>query len=150
MIININQIPKSRLDSNGVALLNVFALPNFSNRAISGGNYNYVFSARREAPLTTSTGKIDYIVNSRNTLAGTLNLYTNEQTGSMNLPDSGGITSVAVNGSVVKPMISKGYCVITRAWKAATGSTSSPRKNATNPAKRLFFRSACHSGVPWL
>ena len=39
-----NQIPKSRLDANGVALLNVFALPNFSNRAISGGNYNYVFS----------------------------------------------------------------------------------------------------------
>ena len=33
-------------------------------------------------------------------------------------PDANGITSVAVNGSVVAPEIDKGYCVITRAWKA--------------------------------
>jgi DUF1680 family protein len=33
-------------------------------------------------------------------------------------PDSNGITSIAVNGSVVGPDIDKGYVVITRAWKA--------------------------------
>jgi uncharacterized protein len=33
-------------------------------------------------------------------------------------PDANGIVSVAVNGEVVKPAISRGYCVITRAWKA--------------------------------
>jgi DUF1680 family protein len=33
-------------------------------------------------------------------------------------PDANGITSVAVNGSAVKPVIDKGYAVITRAWKA--------------------------------
>ncbi|MGA3098285.1 MAG: beta-L-arabinofuranosidase domain-containing protein [Bryobacteraceae bacterium] len=33
-------------------------------------------------------------------------------------PDANGITSLAVNGSVVKPVIDKGYAVITRGWKA--------------------------------
>ncbi len=33
-------------------------------------------------------------------------------------PDANGVTSIAVNGSAVKPAIDKGYAVITRAWKA--------------------------------
>ena len=33
-------------------------------------------------------------------------------------PDANGITSLAVNGAVVKPVIDKGYAVITRQWKA--------------------------------
>jgi DUF1680 family protein len=33
-------------------------------------------------------------------------------------PDADGTTSIAVNGSAVKPAIDKGYAVITRAWKA--------------------------------
>jgi hypothetical protein len=37
-----NTIPTSRLVANGQALLNVFPLPNFTNTAISKGNYNYI------------------------------------------------------------------------------------------------------------
>jgi hypothetical protein len=85
-----NQIPKNRLDGNGVALLNVFAPPNFSNRAISGGNYNYVFSAPRNKPLVTNTAKVNYILNAKNTITGNLNMYTNEQKGSLGLPDAAG------------------------------------------------------------
>ena len=33
-------------------------------------------------------------------------------------PEANGITSIAVNGQTVKPVIEKGYAVITRAWKA--------------------------------
>jgi hypothetical protein len=33
-------------------------------------------------------------------------------------PNADGITSVSVNGSVVKPVLDKGYAVITRAWRA--------------------------------
>ncbi len=33
-------------------------------------------------------------------------------------PEADGITSIAVNGSSVKPQIDKGYAVITRTWKA--------------------------------
>jgi len=38
-------------------------------------------------------------------------LYTGE-------PGANGITSVAVNGSAVKPVVERGYAVITRAWRA--------------------------------
>jgi DUF1680 family protein len=33
-------------------------------------------------------------------------------------PDANGLTSLAVNGAAVKPVIDKGYAVITRSWKA--------------------------------
>ncbi|MGH9718838.1 MAG: glycoside hydrolase family 127 protein [Bryobacteraceae bacterium] len=33
-------------------------------------------------------------------------------------PDANGITSVAVNGAVVKPVVDRGYAVITRSWRA--------------------------------
>jgi uncharacterized protein len=33
-------------------------------------------------------------------------------------PEANGVTSIAVNGSAVKPAIDKGYAVITRSWKA--------------------------------
>jgi hypothetical protein len=33
-------------------------------------------------------------------------------------PDANGIASIEVNGRTVKPVIEKGYAVITRAWKA--------------------------------
>jgi DUF1680 family protein len=33
-------------------------------------------------------------------------------------PESGGITSISVNGSVTMPPVDKGYAVITRNWKA--------------------------------
>jgi DUF1680 family protein len=35
-----------------------------------------------------------------------------------NAPESNGITSLSVNGQKTKPVIEKGYAVITRAWKA--------------------------------
>ncbi len=34
------------------------------------------------------------------------------------MPEANGITSIAVNGSAVKPAIDKGYAVISRSWKA--------------------------------
>jgi DUF1680 family protein len=33
-------------------------------------------------------------------------------------PDANGLTSLSVNGSAVKPVIDKGYAVVTRSWKA--------------------------------
>jgi hypothetical protein len=85
-----NQIPKNRLDPNGVALLNIFPQPNFSNRAISGGNYNYVFSSPYDKPLNTETGKIDYIVNSSNTISGSLNMYGDDETGALGISTAAG------------------------------------------------------------
>ncbi len=47
-------------------------------------------------------------------------------------PDANGITSVAVNGSAVKPVMDKGYAVITRTWKA--GDKIEPGSSAEGPA----------------
>src|SRR6266540_4075446 len=38
-----NRIPADRISANGLALLNVFPLPNATDRSITGGNYNYQF-----------------------------------------------------------------------------------------------------------
>ncbi len=55
-----NKIPTSRLNANGMALLNVFPLPNFLDRNISGGNYNYTFQGIRQHPKKLNTLKVDY------------------------------------------------------------------------------------------
>jgi len=85
-----NVIPPSRLDANGLALLKIFPLPNFSNTAISGGNYNYVFSTPETKSLTTNTGKVDYILNSNNNIGFSLNTYGDDETGALGVTTSAG------------------------------------------------------------
>lgn len=38
-------VPANRIDASGLALLKVFPLPNFTDRLVSAGNYNYIFQA---------------------------------------------------------------------------------------------------------
>ena len=80
-----NIVPASRLDPSGQALLNIFPLPNFTNRAISAGNYNYVFSSLVHNTELAETGKIDYNINSTNFLSGSLSYFNNPSSG----PDGG-------------------------------------------------------------
>jgi len=76
-----NIIPKSRIDLNGQALLNMFPLPNFLNRGISLGNYNYVFSSLVNNTELTDTGKIDYNIDPNNFLSGSLSYFRNPSSG---------------------------------------------------------------------
>ena len=46
-----NIVPASRLDSNGVALLRSFPLPNFVNPAVTSGRYNFVEQHQQNTPL---------------------------------------------------------------------------------------------------
>ena len=55
-----NVIPKSRINPAGQALLNLFPLPNFTNRAVSLGNYNYNFIDSPSHFTNVETIKIDY------------------------------------------------------------------------------------------
>jgi hypothetical protein len=64
-----NIIPTTSLNSSGVALLNMFPLPNYTNTTVSKGQYNYIFSATTATPAVTSTLKIDYNVNTNNILS---------------------------------------------------------------------------------
>jgi Carboxypeptidase regulatory-like domain/TonB-dependent Receptor Plug Domain len=55
-----NRVPPNRINPNGQAILNLFPQPNFFDRAISGGNYNYVFQEITEHPKRQNMLKMDY------------------------------------------------------------------------------------------
>ena len=78
-----NKIPANELDPNGVAILNLFPLPSFTNTAVSKGNYNYVFNVPVSTPLSTETLRIDYNLNPANTISGTYDHYNDTNTGSV-------------------------------------------------------------------
>jgi hypothetical protein len=66
-----NVIPASRIDPSGQALLRAFDAPNFFDRRISRGNYNYVFTSEIDAPKRADTLKVDYNFNSNNVVYAT-------------------------------------------------------------------------------
>ncbi len=56
-----NRIPASRINQSGLALLNVLPLPNFTDRNISKGNYNYLFQESVINPKRTHMFKTDFV-----------------------------------------------------------------------------------------
>ncbi len=56
-----NVIPKNRLNPNGQALMNILPQPNFFNRAISGGNYNYQIQEVQKDPKRSQLLRLDYV-----------------------------------------------------------------------------------------
>lgn len=55
-----NVIPTNRLNPLGQAMLNIFPQPNFLNRAVSLGAYNYQFQDIRDLPKRLDQIKVDY------------------------------------------------------------------------------------------
>lgn len=86
-----NIMPASRLDPSGTALLKVFPEPNFLDRTISRGNYNYNFVADTQLPKSTSNVKIDHSINSKHTVTGTYAAFSEHHEGSVGIPSSGGL-----------------------------------------------------------
>ena len=83
-------IPASRINSDGLALLKMFPLPNFLDRSITGGRYNYVFTSNNELPKLANTLKIDYNINSANTLTNSFSYFREDQTGAIGVTTAGG------------------------------------------------------------
>jgi len=86
-----NRIPTARIDPNGQALLKFLPAPNFSDRAISGGRYNYVFQPVVDNPIRTDTLKLDYNINARNMVAAALTV------GYLNYSGSVGVSTLTAN-----------------------------------------------------
>lgn len=86
-----NVIPASRLDASGTALLKVFPAPNFLDRNISRGNYNYVFNTAYDTPKYTHSLKLDYNLSSADTFTFSFNKFKEEQIGSIGVASSGGL-----------------------------------------------------------
>lgn len=80
-----NIIPANRIDPNGQALLRFLPLPNFFDRAVSGGNYNYVSQVELEKPNRLQTLKIDYNASSSDLIAVTWSRQEDKQTGTNGL-----------------------------------------------------------------
>jgi hypothetical protein len=85
-----NTIPGTETDANGLALLKRLPLPNFTNTAVSKGNYNYVFTTSDQTPLGTQTLRMDYNLNVANSISGSYNAFNENVTGALGLPDSSG------------------------------------------------------------
>ncbi len=85
-----NIIPANRLNSSGLALLKTFPAPNFFDRSISAGRYNYVFVGQNETPQRTNTLKLDYNVNPSNVVSGNFTSYSDQQIGATGIASSGG------------------------------------------------------------
>ncbi|MBI4910919.1 MAG: carboxypeptidase regulatory-like domain-containing protein [Acidobacteria bacterium] len=86
-----NVIPTSRIDRNGQALMKMFPQPNFLDRGVSGGQYNFVFISNNDLPKMAQTFKLDYNLNSSNILTGTFLYYREDQTG------TNGVTTSSAN-----------------------------------------------------
>jgi len=60
-----NVIPSNRIDPNMQKMLNIFPQPNFTNFAITGGQYNYNTSTSADRPVRQEILRLDYVVNDR-------------------------------------------------------------------------------------
>ena len=56
-----NVVPANRINPDMQKLLSVFPLPNFSDRAISKGNYNYLLSDTIDNPIRQEILRVDYM-----------------------------------------------------------------------------------------
>jgi hypothetical protein len=65
-----NIVPANRIDPAGQKLLNFYFLPNFDNRAVSGGNYNFVY---QDSPINRNnqyTYRMDFMLTDKLRLYG--------------------------------------------------------------------------------
>jgi len=76
-----NRIPASRINPNGLALLNILPLPNLLDRSITRGNYNYQFQESLEQPKRHQLFKIDYVPTAKDRISVRGKTYLSEQKG---------------------------------------------------------------------
>ena len=76
-----NIVPPSQLNPFGQSLLSVFPQPNFNNRAVSGGNYNFVFQETPIVNIENYTFRNDYNLTEKFRFYGHYNSIINSSTG---------------------------------------------------------------------
>jgi hypothetical protein len=54
-----NVVPTARINRNGLAILNIFPIPNFDNRAVTRGNFNHQFQEAVTQPRDQHLFRID-------------------------------------------------------------------------------------------
>ena len=111
-----NVIPVSRLNPSGIALLKIFPLPNFFDRNLSRGQFNYNFTGDQNRPQRTDTLKINYNIDSANSLVWSYSGYYQDLQGNQ------GISGVGANW----PQFTVGYQAPTQSTTARYTRIFSP------------------------
>ncbi len=83
-----NRIPVSRINSDTQALLKYFPEPNFLDRTVSGGTYNYIFESDIKNPIRTSTLKLDYNATEKDIFSGSFTVASIKTDGSVGVLDN--------------------------------------------------------------
>jgi hypothetical protein len=81
-----NRVPASRIDRNGQALLNFFPQPNFTDLIITARRYNYIHTSELKSPIRMDMLKLDYNLNSHNSLAFNMTVRDDYKEGHAGLP----------------------------------------------------------------
>ena len=76
-----NIIPASEQNAFGLKLLGIFPQPNFTNRVVSGGNYNFLFQNTPNTRRNEYTYRLDFALTDKLRLYGRNNQINNNQTG---------------------------------------------------------------------
>src|SRR5947208_7813919 len=76
-----NIVPASEISPLGKSLLSIFPLPNYNNRAVSGGNYNFLYQNTPNTRRNEYTYRVDYTVTEKVRLYGRNNQIDNNQSG---------------------------------------------------------------------
>jgi hypothetical protein len=64
-----NRIPPARINANGLAILNIFPIPNTLDRTLTRGNYNYQFQESINQPRRQHLFRIDTKPTTRDTIS---------------------------------------------------------------------------------
>jgi outer membrane receptor protein involved in Fe transport len=95
-----NIIPPSRIDSNGLGLLDVLPMPNASGSTV----YNYVTQASTKQPIQLATLKLDYNARTNDVFSVTLLGDWETDTGPAN---GAGVTGITAQFPLVKSIVDK-------------------------------------------
>ncbi len=76
-----NIVPPSQISPLGASLLSVLPLPNFNNRAVSGGNYNFLYQNTPDTRREEYTYRLDFQLTDKIRMYGRNNQINNSQTG---------------------------------------------------------------------
>jgi outer membrane receptor protein involved in Fe transport len=76
-----NIIPANMIDSNGLALLKILKTPNFDNRAVTGGNYNFTFLESLQLPKNQNVIHGDWNPTAKDKISVRYSAWKNYQNG---------------------------------------------------------------------
>ncbi len=76
-----NVVPASRIDPNGLALMNVLPLPNAFDRTVTKGTYNFLFQESLNVPKWNHVVRGDYRATDKDLVYVRTNLWKSDQQG---------------------------------------------------------------------